>query len=91
MVSISLPAGMDIDIRFDVEPEHYRISYYDPLAVAPESPEISRGENGLEVSWESGVLQKSARIEGPWEDVRASSPLRVSPSLPAEFFRARAE
>ena len=89
LVNISLPAGKDIDIRLDVEPEHYGISYGVVDAVGPE---ISRVENGLEVSWESGVLQKSARIEGPWEDVDASSPLRIfRPSLPAEFFRVRSE
>ena len=88
LVSISLPAGKDIDIRLDVEPEHYGISYGVVDAVGPK---ISRVENGLEVSWESGVLQKSVGVEGPWEDVHASSPLRVSPSLSSEFFRVRAE
>ena len=83
LVNISLPAGFD-KIRFDVEPEHY-------VVVAAVGPKISRVENGLEVSWESGVLQKSAGVEGPWEDVNASSPLQVSPLLSSEFFRLRAE
>ena len=98
-MEIRLPVGFSSPtLRYDVgrglgERELYRISYYDPLSVAPSSPKISisRGENGLEISWESGVLQKSASIEGPWEDVHASSPLQVNPSLPAEFFRVRAE
>ena len=87
LVSISLPAGFD-KISFDVEPEHYGISYGVIAAVVPK---ISRVENSLQVSWESGVLQKSANIEGPWEDVNASSPLQISPSRPTEFFRVRAE
>ena len=99
-MEIRLPVGFKNPIRFDVghgllERRLYRISYYDPLSVAPSSPKISisRGKNGLEVSWESGVLQKSAGIEGPWKDVNASSPLRIfpRPSLSAEFFRVRAE
>ena len=97
-MEIRLPVGFKNPIRFDVgrgllERQLYRISYYDPLSVAPSSPKISisRGENGLEVSWKSGVLQKSAGVEGPWQDVNASSPLQVSPSLPAEFFRVRSK
>ena len=97
-MEIRLPVGFSEPTRFDVgrglgERELYRVSYYDPLAVAPSSPKISisRGENGLEISWESGVLQKSAGIEGPWQNVDETSPLQVNPSLPAEFFRVRAE
>ena len=99
-MEIGLPVGFSEPTRFDVtrwvgERERYRISYYDPLSVAPSSPKISisRGENGLEVSWESGVLQKSAGVEGPWQNVDETSPLRIfpRPSLPAEFFRVRAE
>ena len=77
----------------------FRIEYYDPSLPPspPDEPSLPSGltyrrlANGLELSWESGVLQKSAGVEGPWEDVRASSPLRVSPSLSSEFFRVRAE
>ena len=99
-MEIRLPVGFSEPTRYDVgrglrERELYRISYYDPLSVAPSSPKISisRVENGLEVYWESGVLQKSTGVEGPWKDVRASSPLRIfpRPSLPAEFFRVRVE
>ena len=57
------------------------------------SPKITRAGNALEITWRVGVLQTAAGIEGPWKDVRASSPLRIfpRPSLPAEFFRVRAE
>ena len=57
------------------------------------SPRITRAEDALEITWAVGVLQTSANIEGPWKDVRASSPLRIfpRPSLPAEFFRVRVE
>ena len=57
------------------------------------SPRITRAEDALEISWTVGVLQTAASIEGPWKDVQASSPLRIfpRPSLPAEFFRVRAE
>ena len=77
----------------------FRIERYDPSLPPspPDEPSLPRGltyrrlANGLEISWESGVLQKSAGVEGPWENVNASSPLRVSPSLSSEFFRLRAE
>ena len=57
------------------------------------SPRITRAGDALEITWSVGVLQTSAGIEGPWKDVNASSPLRIfpRPSLPAEFFRVRAE
>ena len=57
------------------------------------SPKITRAGDALEITWAVGVLQTSAGIEGPWKDVRASSPLRIfpRPSLPTEFFRVRAE
>ena len=57
------------------------------------SPKITRAGDALEITWAVGVLQTSAGIEGPWKDIRASSPLRIfpRPSLPAEFFRVRAE
>ena len=78
-----------LNIEFLVGPEHYGISDYD----LPASPKISQVGNGLEISWTVGVLQTSANIEGPWKDVNASSPLRIfpRPSIPAEFFRVRAE
>ena len=57
------------------------------------SPRITRAGDALEITWTVGVLQTSAGVEGPWKDVRASSPLRIfpRPSIPAEFFRVRAE
>ena len=57
------------------------------------SPRITRAGDALEITWAVGVLQTSASIEGPWKDVRASSPLRIfpRPSLPAEFFRGRSK
>ena len=57
------------------------------------SPKITRAGDALEITWAVGVLQTSAGIEGPWRDVNASSPLRIfpRPSIPAEFFRVRAE
>ena len=57
------------------------------------SPKITRAGDALEITWAVGVLQTSAGIEGPWKEVRASSPLRIfpRPSIPAEFFRVRAE
>ena len=78
--------GMDIEI-FDVGPEHYGVSYYD----LPSSPKISRVGNGLEISWSNGVLQSAVDVDGPWQDVIASSPLRVTPSLSSEFFRVRSK
>ena len=57
------------------------------------SPRITRAGDALEITWAVGVLQTSANIEGPWKDVRASSPLRIfpRPSIPAEFFRLKPE
>ena len=57
------------------------------------SPRITRAGDALEITWRVGVLQTSAGVEGPWKDIRASSPLRIFPRpwLPAEFFRVRAE
>ena len=45
------------------------------------SPRITRAGDALEITWAVGVLQTSAGIEGPWKDVRASSPLWIFPDL----------
>ena len=57
------------------------------------SPRITRAGDALEITWAVGVLQTAAGIEGPWKDIRASSPLRIfpRPSIPAEFFRLKPE
>ena len=83
------PVGMNIE--FDVGHEHYGISYYD----LPASPKISQVENGWEISWDAGVLQIAASVDGPWHDVNLQSPVKLQrhliSSIPAEFFRVRAE
>ena len=80
-----------LNIEFLVGPEHYGISDYD----LPASPKISQVGNGLEISWDDGVLQSSADVDGPWRDVHLPSPVSLRrlliSSLPAEFFRVRAE
>ena len=84
----------NLDIPADIRIEFYGASPPSPPdepSLPPRGLTYRRLANGLEVSWESGVLQKSAGVEGPWEDVNASSPLQVSPSLSSEFFRLRAE
>ena len=79
-----------MNIKFDVGPEHYGFSYY-----RVSSPKISRVGNGLEISWHDGVLQSSADVDGPWQDVHLPSPVKLRQllisSIPAEFFRVRAE
>ena len=86
---IRQPVGMDIE--FFVEPEHYGISYYD----LPASPKISQVENGWEISWDNGVLQIAASVDGPWHDVNLQSPVKLQrhliSSIPAEFFRVRSK
>ena len=79
--------SVGLNIKFDVGTEHYSISYYD----LPASPKISRVGNGLEISWDDGVLQSAVDVDGPWQDVIAGSPLRVTPSLSSEFFRVRSK
>ena len=80
-----------MNIEFDVGHEHYGISYYD----LPASPKISRVENGLQISWDDGVLQASADVDGPWQDVHLPSPVKLRrlliSSIPAEFFRVRSK
>ena len=84
------------EILSDPDPP-FIIEFYEPSPPdepdEPSPPRLSyrRLANGLEISWESGVLQKSPGVEGPWQDVDETSPLQVNPSLPAEFFRVRAE
>ena len=94
---LRVPAGMNID-NLNITPADIRIEFYGGSPPSPpdepsSAPTLSyrRLANGLELSWESGVLQKSAGVEGPWEDVDETSPLRVSPLLSSEFFRLRAE
>jgi WD40 repeat protein len=54
-------------------------------------PESERTPNGLELRWQSGTLQQSAHVNGPWFDVtNAVSPWVVSTDQPCAFFRTRA-
>ncbi len=80
-----------LNIEFVVGPEHYGISDYD----LPASPKISQVGNGLEISWDDGVLQSSADVDGPWRDVNLRSPVKLRWllifSIPAEFFRVRSK
>ena len=94
---LRVPAEMNIENWWDI-PADTRIEFYEPSPPSPlDEPSLPRGftyrrlANGLELSWEGGTLQKSAGVEGPWEDVHASSPLQVSPALSSEFFRLRVE
>ncbi len=86
---IRQPVGMDIE--FFVGPDHYGISDYD----LPASPKISQVGNGWEISWDDGVLQSAVDVDGPWQDVHLPSPVKLRwlliSSIPAEFFRVRAE
>ena len=80
-----------LNIEFVVGPEHYGISDYD----LPASPKISQVENGWEISWDAGVLQIAASVDGPWHDVNLQSPVKLQrhliSSIPAEFFRVRSK
>ena len=90
-MKIRQPYG--INIRFtDVGVRYHRISYYS----VPSSPKISQVGNGLEISWHGdGVLQSSADVDGPWQDVHLPSPVKLRQllisSIPAEFFRVRSK
>ncbi len=68
------------------------ITYYVP----PVELEISWVGNDLEISWnDNGVLQIATSVDGPWHDVNLESPIKLQrhfiSSIPAEFFRVRAE
>ena len=76
---LTVPHGTDI-YQLVPNPSFRIISYH---------LEIRRAGNGLDLSWEEGTLQSAPTVNGPWQDVNESSPLRVSPSLSAEFFRVK--
>jgi hypothetical protein len=52
---------------------------------------IARGAGTrTELTWDRGVLQESAEINGPWNDIaEAFSPYSISPSAPRRFYRTR--
>ena len=89
-LKVILPKRLDGKVSFaDTGNAQFEFLFLEDLR----SPKITRAGDALEITWAVGVLQTSAGIEGPWKDVNASSPLRIfpRPSIPAEFFRVRAE
>ena len=91
-LKVILPKRLDGKVSFDgISHDQLEFLFLEDLDFR--SPKITRAEDALEITWRVGVLQTSAEIEGPWKDVNTSSPLRIfpRPSIPAEFFRVRAE
>ena len=86
---VLVPRGMNLD-RLSVSGfsrDNYTI--YDPAARL----QITRLEDGVDISWSGGTLQSAPDVAGPWNDVNAISPVRRlrSSSLSSEFFRLRPE
>jgi len=52
---------------------------------------VDAGETGPAVSWDLGTLQFSPTVNGPWTDVPAASPFRLSSVGEKGFFRAKVE
>lgn len=52
---------------------------------------IQKSHSGFEVSWRNGQLQYGPSVLGPWTNLPAASPYKLSPSGPAGFFRVKVE
>lgn len=53
---------------------------------------IRSAEGHLEIRWDTGLLQHSDRIDGPWEDIPgASSPYIADSAAGAQYYRVRIE
>jgi hypothetical protein len=46
---------------------------------------------GLEIRWDLGKLQFAHNTSGPWADLPAASPFRLSPIGEKGFFRVKLE
>lgn len=59
--------------------------------VPPAILDVRRSAASWNVTWKGyGTLQSAANAEGPWRDVpRATSPRRVTNSVPSQFYRVR--
>ncbi|MCC7373810.1 MAG: LamG domain-containing protein [Verrucomicrobiales bacterium] len=66
------------------------IPAYYQWTTPPASPDLSvaRTANGLVITF-AGTLQSSDSVSGGWTDVAGSSPLTVSPTAAARFYRAK--
>jgi hypothetical protein len=59
-------------------------------AAPPGNPTISCSGGGLTITWDSGVLQQSDDVLGPYTDVEgATSPWPVSGFDPQKFYRVQ--
>jgi hypothetical protein len=59
-------------------------------AVPAGNPTISNSGGGVTITWDSGVLQQSDDILGPYTDVEgATPPWPVAGSDPQKFYRVR--
>ena len=84
---VLVPRGMNLD-RLSVSGfSRDNFTIYDPAARL----QITRLEDGVEISWSGGTLQSAPAVAGPWNDVNAISPVRRlrRSSLSSEFFRLR--
>jgi WD40 repeat protein len=52
-------------------------------------PRISAGMHGPEIHWDLGSLQFAPSTSGPWTDLPAASPFRLSPIGEKGFFRVK--
>ena len=53
--------------------------------------QIQRGDAGIQVTWEAGTLQYAPSVQGPWIDLPAASPFRLSTIGEQGCFRVKLE
>jgi uncharacterized delta-60 repeat protein len=67
-----------------------RLFNYDPAVRLDYRPLPAPPGQGLELRWESGVLQQASELPGPWFDVPGSaSPYQLGATNAQRFFRVR--
>jgi hypothetical protein len=52
---------------------------------------VQPAEGSLQVLWDSGILQYSPSLDGPWTDLPAASPFRLSTIGRQGYFRVKIE
>jgi len=53
--------------------------------------QIQRGAAGIQVTWDTGTLQYAPSVQGPWIDLPAASPFRLSTIGEQGYFRVKIE
>lgn len=74
----------------DLTPEEILIHYgLITQVVEPPTLGIARDGEFIVISWAGGTLQAASAVVGPWNNVNATSPLQIQPTLVERYYRVK--